>query len=487
MTPPAPPSRILLAIDALRRFDRGAAAALLADELRHGPATGERWRSAGKLALTIGEIDIAVECARRYSRTTPMTLPRLLHYWSELASSGRLDEALAEAMRLPPATRDDPNVLHFLGTTAGERGDFVAAEEHYRRALTRAPTLFQTWFALAMIKTFTPDDPDLAAMERLRSQAARAEPAIQARFLYGLAKAWSDCGEYDRSFALYDEGAALCRQEQPFNAAALSGFADRLIAQMTPESLARLTPSSERTSRALFVNGLPRSGTTLVEQILASHSMVSDGDELNLLRAALIPTGDYSFAGALAYQQRGAARPDPWGDLARDYHRMIAMRFGTKGRIVDKTLSQSHYMGLLLHALPGAKVVWMRRNPADTALSCYRSFFTAPIGWSWSLETIAQFFRIEDRLYRHWSALFPDRILTVHYEDLVRDPKRRIAGILAHFGLPDEPQVRDFHKTRRSVRTASVQQVRAPISTNRVGAAEAYGRHLDAFRRVYEA
>jgi len=487
MTPQSPPSRILLAIDALKRFDRAGAAALLADDLHHGPSSGERWRSAGKLAGTIGEIDIAVEAARRYSRTAPMTVRRLLHYWSELASYGRLEEALSEVGRLPPAAQNDPNVLHFLGTTSGERGEFGAAEEYYRRALKGAPDLLQTWFALAMIKTFTPDDPDFAAMERLRSQAARAEPAVRARFLYGLAKAWSDCGEYDRSFALYDEGAALCRQEQPFDATALSAFADRLITQMTPDALGTLAPSGEQASRVLFVNGLPRSGTTLVEQILASHSMVSDGDELNLLRAALIPTGDYSFAGALAYQQRGAAQPDPWGDLARDYHRMIAMRFGTEGRIVDKTLSQSHFMGLLLHALPGAKVVWMRRNPADTALSCYRSFFTAPISWSWSLETIAQFFRIEDRLYRHWSAMFPDRILTVRYEDLVREPEPWITSILTHFGLPNEPQVRDFHKTRRSVRTASVQQVRAPISTSRVGAAEAYGRHLNAFRRIYNA
>lgn len=486
MTITSSPSRILEAVDALKRFDRIRGASLLREELREGPPTGLRWRSVAMLAAQIGEIDIALEASSRFALTEPVTLERLLEYWGALAEHGRADQALAEVARLPIAVREHPAVLHFLAAMTGEAGDFTRAEDLYRRALAKSDGgTPQTWFALAMIKTFSSDDPDLAAMEQIRADVSRGDPAVHARFLYGLAKAWDDCGEKERAFSLYAQGAALRRSEARFDPAALARFADGLIRDFTVDGIARLTPSEEPASRALFVNGLPRSGTTLVEQILASHSAVGGGAELNLVRAAMIPAGDYSFAGALDYQRRERGKIDPWGDLARDYHRMLNMRFGDCGLVVDKTLSQSHFMGLMLHALPGAKLVWLRREPADAALSCYRSFFSASIPWSWSLADIGAYFRIEDRLYKHWSELFLDRILTVPYEALTREPAPWIARILNHFSLDDEPAVHDFHRTKRNVRTASVQQVRAPISTARIGAAQAYGHLMDEFHEAY--
>jgi len=219
---------------------------------------------------------------------------------------------------------------------------------------------------------------------------------------------------------------------------------------------------------------------------LVSHSEVENGSELNLLRAALIPTGDRSLQGALAYQKRVEAR-DPWGALAADYFRMLEMRFRTERLVVDKTLGQSHFMGLLLHMLPEARVIWMRRNAEDVALSCFRNFFSSPLPWSWSLADIGRFFVLEDRLFAHWIEQFPERILVVPYESLVSAPEEWIPRILDHAGLPDEPQVREFHATKRNVRTASVQQVRGPISTASIGLSRAYDEHLAPFRAVYRS
>ena len=486
-----PRSRVLDAVDALRVFDRERAVHLLEEELRHGPLSGDRWKSVNRLAAQIGEVEIAIEAARRHAQTAPLTLERLLQYWGELAAYDRTPEAREEVARLPSAWRHHPAVLHFLGTVAGQEGDFGQAEALYREALAQASHLPQTWFALAMIKRFATDDPDLAAMERLLPDIERrAEPALRARFLYGLAKAWDDCGEYDRAFAYYSRGAALRRSEEKWDPEALARHAEALIRDFTPESLQRLKASGAD-RKALFVNGLPRSGTTLMEQILVSHSQVAEGGEVNLLRAALIPAGDYSLAGALRYEQQmaglgGSRAADPWGALAASYFRLLRMRFQTDGLVVDKTLGQSHFMGLLLHMLPQARVIWMRRDPEDAALSCFRNFFTGRIPWCWGLEDIGRFFAIEDQLFAHWSSQFPERILVVPYEKLVRAPEEWIPRILAHVGLPDEPQVRDFHATARSVRTASVQQVRAPISTARIGQAEAYAMHLAPFRAAYE-
>lgn len=484
MTPAPPPSRVFEAIEALKSFDRERAARLLELELRDGPGEGDRWRSVGRLAARIGEIDTAVEAARRLAATQPPTIDRLLHYWGELATFGRTDQALAEVARLPASAREHPALLHFLGITAGEQGDFARAEALYRQALRASPNLPQTWFALAMIKRFSADDPDIEAMEGLRPTFERAEPSLRARFLYGLAKAWHDAGDSARAFALYSEGAALRRAEERYDRASAERQVESLIANFTLEAMRGLIPSRHAGNRAIFVNGLPRSGSTLVEQILTSHSAVSDGGEIGLMRAALIPTGDYSLQGARRYEQRHGG-PDPWGAIAAAYERMIGMRFGGTGRIVDKTLVQSRLMGLLLHALPDARILWMRRRPEDAALSCFRTYFTDSVAWSWSLADIGHFFRLEDRLYEHWTGLFGDRILTVPYEDLVGDPGAWIPRIVDHVGLPIEPQVFDFHTTRRSVRTASVQQVRAPISTSRIGAGARDAAHMSEFHAAY--
>lgn len=476
--------RILGAIERLKAGERAAAAELLREELRRGAASGERWKSVHRLADQIGEIDIAIEAARRYSRTEPLQLDRLLPYWGELAGYDRPDEALDEVRRLPKPVRGHPSVLHLLGTMASQQGDFASAEAHYRRAIAQSPFVPQTWFALAMIKTFAPGDPDLAEMERVLPHFGRTDPSLQARFLYGVAKAYHDCGEYGRAWQFYSRGAVLRRQEEQWDGDRVEALAGALVREFTAEAVARLTAVGEPHRRALFVNGLPRSGTTLVEQILVSHSQVENGGEINLLPAALIPTGDHSLGGALRYQQRFGAG-DPWGALAGDYFRMLAMRFRTEGLVVDKTLGQSHFMGLLLHMLPDARVIWMRRDPEDVALSCLRNFFTSQIPWSWSLEDIGRFFTIEDQLFAHWTSQFPGRILVVPYEDLVRDPEIWVGRILDHAGLPAEPQVHEFHKTKRSVKTASVSQVRQPISTDRIGLSKAYDRQLDTFRAAY--
>jgi len=479
-------SRILQAVEALNALDRDGAVKLLQEELQQGPPSGNVWKSVTILAGRIGEVEIALEAARRFSRTVPITLEGLLFYWGELAGYDRTEEARADVARLPTNARGHPSVLHFLGIIAAQEGAFDKAEDYYRRAIAASPMVPQTWFALAMLKNFQPGDGDLADMERLKARIlSAADSSLQARFLYGLAKAYHDLGEFDRAWELYSDGAALRRREEKWDPAALDQFADGLIRDFTARSVSeKLAPPSSPYRRALFVNGLPRSGTTLVEQILVSHSQVEDGGEVNFLRASLIPTGDHSKAGALDYQRRFAGA-DPWGTLAASYFHMLEMRFRSKGLMVDKTLSQSHYMGLLLHMMPDARVIWMRRNPEDVALSCLRNFFTSQIPWSWSLTDIARYFNVEDRLFAHWTEHFSDRILVVPYEEMVRDPGQWIGRIVAHAGLADEPQLEEFYKTRRNVKTASVSQVRQPISVARIGQSQAYAAHLAPFREVY--
>lgn len=474
---------IVQAVQALQAGERELAVGLMQRELTEGPASGERFRSFAKLANRIGEIDLALEAARRFAATEPVTLERLLFYLGELVEYGRRDRIDAVLASLPSHVRGHPGLRHFHGTVASQEGDFAAAEAHFRAAIAQA-IVPQTWFALAMIKKFAPGDPDIATMEKLLPAIAKVDLNARAAFHYGLAKAYDDCGDVGRAFALYSQGAELRRAERPYDRADSEAFTDRVLRDFTPANMAGLVPSGERASRAIFVNGLPRSGTTLVEQILIGHSDVVDGGEINLFRAALASTAGMDLAGAQRYQQRYAS--DPWGDLARTYHRMLDMRFGQGGRVVDKTLLQSRFLGQLLHSLPGARILWLRRNPADVALSCFRTYFTAEIPWSWSLADIGHFFRQEDRLFDHWTSMFPDRILVVPYEQLVADPGAWIPRIADHAGLPIEEGMHRSHEVKRSVRTASVQQVRSPISTSAVGKSDRYRTLMAPFLTAYK-
>lgn len=477
-----PQSPVLQAIEALKKGERRQAASLLRQELQSSTPTGDRWRSISKLAAQIGEIEIAIDASRR--SVSPTTLDRLLDHWAILSTYGRSDEALEEVARLPDSAREHPSVLHFRGTIATERGRFEEAEELFRRALSKNGETPATWFALSMIKTFAPGDQDIAAMEKLADGVVGKTPEAQARFHYALGKARDDCGDLDRAFSAYERGAAIRGSLHSFDAAAAGSATDRMISENPLDAFSRLKPSKASDQRSIFVTGLPRTGTTLVEQILTSHSHVVDGAEVNLFRPALIPTLDYSMTGALAYQQRSAS-DDPWGDIAADYFSFVDMRFRSPGRIVDKSLGQTILIGLLLHSLPEAHLVWLQRDAQDAALSCFRTYFTGSVPWSWSWSDIASHFRSEERLIGHWLALFPGRILVVPYEELVKEPRQWSAKIQRHVGLAEE-EIADFHLKNRTVTTASVRQVREPVSTSRIGQARAYASHMEDFRRIYE-
>jgi tetratricopeptide (TPR) repeat protein len=471
------------ALDRLKAGDRRGAAFLLGRELREGNTSAKNLPSVSQLAAHIGEIDLAAEAARR--GVVPGSTESLLAYWAVLATYGRSGDALADLERQPASIRNNPFVLHFRAAVANERGHFDEAQALFRQALATAPSLMQTWFPLAMLKKFTPGDPDIISMERLERQDAAAPAEDRARLYYALGKAWEDCGDVDRAFEYYEKGAALRRQQRPFDATGLRQAADRTIRDFTPENVAKLIPSRFEGQRSVFVTGLPRSGTTLTEQMLVGHSAVADAAELNLFGAALIPARG-SFEGALAYQQ-ASGLSDPWGEIARDYAQLVDAHFRSSKLVVDKSLGQSLLIGLMLHAMPDARIAWLRRAPDDVALSCFKTYFTTGLPWTWSLTDIADVMRVEDRMFEHWRSLFPDRILTVPYEELVASPAEWSRRLQQHFGLPIETGVEAAPRTDRAIRTASITQVHEPISTARIGAAAAFERHLQPFRDRYYA
>lgn len=480
MNDPAKPF-FFQALDALKRGDRRTAAKLLERQLREGNTAEKNLPSVSQLAAHIGEIDLALEASRNW-RTG--SIESLLGSWSLLGTYGRAAEAQTEIERQPEAVREHPSVLHVRGTIATQFGRFDEAQDLLRRALAKAPAALQTWFSLAMVKKFTSGDADLATMERLEQAAAAAPPDARSALCYGIGKAFEDIGDVDRAFAAYSRGAAIRRSKEPFDAQAYGLVAEKVIREFTPATFENFVPSGFGGRRSLFVTGLPRSGTTLIEQMLIGHSAVADGAELNLFQTALMPLLGNACANALRYQQRSGLT-DPWGEIARDYAHLLNVHFRSAELVVDKSLGQSLLIGLILHSMPDSRIAWLRRNPDDVALSCFRIFFSTGLTWTASLLDIADYMRAEDRLFEHWCAVFPDRILKVPYEDMVRAPASWSEKLQQHFGLPLEEGLEQRSRSGRSILTASVGQVSEPISTSRIGQAAAFEHHLKPFRDRY--
>ena len=279
-------------------------------------------------------------------------------------------------------------------------------------------------------------------------------------------------------------GAALLRKETPYSragnaanaAAAMTGYDDGFFDRMRSRQ-------TIDTSRPIFVTGLPRSGTTLVEQILASHSAVLDGGELNSAQHMAVAAGGVSGQSIERYLETGKTL-DELGGL---YLHLLDERFGPEGRIVDKTIDVSRCMGLIAAALPDAPLIWMRRDPLDSAWSCFRTFFIHGVAWSFDLTDIAHHFQLEDQLMAFWKAQLGDRLLIVPYTELVDDPAGWTARLLQHCGLAEEAGVYTPHLTERRVATASALQVRRPINRDGLGVAEPYRAFLQPFVTAYEA
>jgi hypothetical protein len=256
-------------------------------------------------------------------------------------------------------------------------------------------------------------------------------------------------------------------------AESIQGYGAEAIAALSREQ-------TEPTGRTIFVTGLPRSGTSLVEQILTSHSEVADGGEVNRLLLLAMEIGGHAYPSLRRYADAQGAP-----EAARLFAHWMRDRFRGPGRIVDKSLTTTRLLGLAASVLPEAPLIWLTRDPLDCAWSCFRTFFQGTNPWSHDLAAMAAHFRIEDELLRHWQDVLGERLLVVPYEALVTEPERWIRRILAHCGLAEEPQAFAPHESARMVRTASMMQVRRPINRRAIGAAKPYREFMAPFIEAY--
>jgi len=378
------------------------------------------------------------------------------------------------AVALKPDLADAHNNI---GNVLKENGEFAAAREAYGRSIALDPRETAYYGNLADAGTFAKGDPRLAAMEALGAAPGALSQTRLCRLSFALAKAYDDLGRFDEAFACMQRGNAIKRGRIAYDEPRALGLFDRIGATFDRN----LRPGGDggcASPLPVFVIGMPRSGTTLIEQILASHPAVHGGGELgdfSRLTAALPGAG-----GAFRYPEDTLAlTADARRGLGEAYVQALRARAPGAERITDKMPANFLFVGLIHLVLPNARIVHVMRDARDTCLSCYSKLFAAEQNFAYDLGELGRYHRKYAGLMNHWRQWLPAGVmLDVRYEDVVTDMESQARRIVAHCGLAWDDRCLAFHKTDRPIKTASVAQVREPIYRKAVDRWRNYESHL---------
>jgi tetratricopeptide (TPR) repeat protein len=429
----------------------------------------------GQLLMGLGRLDEARAEARKILRDQPANIGarRLLaaieYNANEFEAALRIyQDLLSERPQQPSIWMSRGHVLKAVGRV----DECISA---YRTAIEQQPDLGDAFWGLADLKTFRFDAAEVTHMERLLEQEGLAADARVSTH-YALGKAYEDDGRAESAFLQYKTGAAVHRAQNPYDPGFLSAFVDASIALFTRDFLETRRSWGDPSRDPIFVVGLPRAGSTLVEQILSSHSLVEGTAELpdlnNIAQGLVSP--EAAASGVMYLEALAAQTPESLARLGVSYlERTRGYRKTSAPIFINKMPNDFMHVGLIQMILPNAKVIDARRNPLACGWSCFKQHFARGQLFSYDLTHIGRFYTDYVRLMAHFDATAPGRVHRVLHEALVQDPEPHIRALLAYCGLPFEEACLRPHETQRAVRTASSQQVRQPISA----------KGLDSWRR----
>jgi tetratricopeptide (TPR) repeat protein len=472
---------------ALGRFEPSASC--YRDLLTRMPANGRLHANLGHALHCLGDFRAAIEHCRRAIELEPRLPEAHLHLGNSLLALnalyeadaayragieiapdhaalhtahamaqravGRLADAETSTRRALALRPDAADTLALLGSLAIDHGRFDEAEQLLRRALAIDPELPEALTSLAAVRKMSAADaPWRDAAERVLTRGLPVAHAINLH--HALGKYYDDVDERAAAFEHHRLGNELARRSRlRYDRAEMTQRVTRTLAAFDRNSLAAPRPGGFASERPVFVVGMPRSGTSLTEQILASHPQVYGAGELLY----------WIFAADAERAALPEQRAATINELGRAYLEGLATQAPDAARVVDKLPVNFRHVGLIHAALPGARFIHLERNPLDTCLSIYFQGFSAAHPYATDFGDLAHYYHEYRRLMAHWRAVLPRAaLLEVRYEDLVNDPEGWSRRMLAHIGLPWDARCLEFHRTDRPVLTASNWQVRQPIS-----------------------
>lgn len=442
------------------------------------PALTEAWFRAGSLVYEMGHRDEAIGCFRRAAATGGKTGFGRLGMARALLIEDRNQEAENVLRQL--LARDSGNAMahDLLGTLLSEFGRFDEARDCFEQAIRIAPLLAGSYYDLVRCRPVRKDDEDLLP----RMEASLKTPGLEAsqrqRLHLAIGKAADDLGEYEMAMKHFDAADTVRRSSASFDASAFAVEVDRMIARCNAEWIARAPELGSREAKPVLIIGMPRSGTTLVEQIVSSHPEVGAGGELNF----------WNERGA-EWLRSGAAMPDARfvSKAAADYLGELREIAPGAARVTDKMPFNFLWAGLMHVSFPKALIIHCRRDAVDTALSIHQTHFHPSLAFPTGGDDLVSYFHNYQRLVRHWRNVLPaDRFLDVDYEELTSAPEPIIRRMIAACGLTWHDSCLSPERNPRAVKTPSKWQTRQPIYRTSVARWRRYEPWLGPLQALVE-
>ena len=406
-------------------------------------------------------------------------------YAVECMHIGDVEQALARFDQVLAALPADPVTRTSRGHACKTMGDFDAAVADYRKALAAQPAHGEAYYSLANLKTYQFRKEEIAAM-REQTGNANLSHLDRVYLAFALGKACEDRGEYEESFRHYAEGNALKKQQSRYTGEKIRGEFDAQMEVCGAEFFAERQGWGCGAPDPIFIVGLPRAGSTLLEQILSSHSMVDGTLELpnvlsltHRLRRGKQITAESKYPAVLR-----ELSADEFKEFGEAYIRDTRIHRQAAPFFIDKMPNNFRHLSLIRLMLPNAKIIDARRQPMACCFSCFRQLFAEGQEFSYSLADLGAYYRDYERLMAHWNRLLPDWILTVRHEEVVEDLEGQVRRILDFCGLPFEQACVDYHQTRRNIRTPSSEQVRQPIFRSGLDSWENYAPWLGPLKEA---
>jgi tetratricopeptide (TPR) repeat protein len=461
-----------------KKGDIGAAIVAYDRATELQPYLSEAWFRAGALVYTLGHRDEAIGCFRRAAATGGKSSFGRLGKARALLTEDRNLEAekvLRKTLALDPANA----MAHdLLGNLLAEFGRFDEARRCFERAIALAPLLAGSYYDLVRCRPVARDDDALLP----QMEAALATPGLEAvqrhRLHLAIGKVADDLGDYAMAMQHFDAADDVRRGSAPFDSAAFSREVERLIARCTPEFIARAAELGSSDARPVLIVGMPRSGTTLVEQIVSMHPDVGAGDELQF----------WNERGA-AWHRSGAAGNETrfLAKAAADYLHVLHGIAPKAARVTDKMPFNFLWAGLIHVTFPRATIIHCRRAAVDTALSIHQTHFHPSLAFPTGGAELVAYFRSYQQLIDHWRSVLPaERFVEVDYEELTRAPEPVIRRIIAACGLPWHDACLRPEENPRAVKTPSKWQTRQPIYRTSVARWRRYDPWLGPLRALVE-
>jgi tetratricopeptide (TPR) repeat protein len=442
------------------------------------PSHTEAWFRAGALVFTLGHRAEAAGCFRRAAATGPKTMFGRLGAARALLAEDRDEEASVLLRRLLALDPGNAMALDLLGNVLADAGRFDEARAFFVRAVAAAPLMAGSYYDLVRCRPITPDEAGLLT----RMEAAAATPGLEdtqrMRVHLALGKAAGDLGDYTRAMRAFDAADALRNRIRPFDAADFDAQITRLIERFTPALMAQADSVGNTDATPVLIIGMPRSGTTLMEQVISSHPQVAAGGELNFWNER---------GGAWAASAGDGVEADFLARAASDYLGVLRGISPDALRVTDKMPFNFLWAGLIHLAFPRATIIHCRRAAIDTALSIHQTHFNPMVAFPTGGEALVAYFRSYARLMAHWRDVLPAaRFFEVDYEALTDAPGLLIPRIIAATGLAWNEACLHPERNPRVVKTPSKWQARQPIYRDGVQRWRRYEPFLGRLRALLD-